>query len=562
LSQEDLEVLPLALLPTSVVSLDGVVLDDASVTLLVRTASATACCPGCGQPSHHIHSRYVRTIRDLPFQGKQAVLRLTARKFFCRNPDCPRTVFCERLPDLVPRYARSTARLTDAHRAIAFALGGEAGSRLASQLAMPTSADTLLRRIKQTMADAEPATAARVIGVDDWAIRKGQTYGTIVIDLERGKVLELLPGRDGVELKTWLGQHPKVEIVSRDRWACFADAATEAIPKARQVADRWHLLKNAREALERCLDRHTGAIRDLFAPPVSLPDPLSKPEVAPTVADAAVDQAAPAPTTATPPATSEQAPTAKQQQRLERYHEVRRRHEQGQALRQIARDMQLSWRVVRRYVFSEQCPDWRPGRAGPSQAEGYRKRIDLWLAAGHRNVAELHRQLTAEGADLRYDVLRRFVNRRLGLLGERRERSNAAPLALPPPPSARELSFAVLIRAEKRTASQQQQVARLGEVAPIAEAIGLMEAFAALVRKQTDSGLKAWQEKVMSSGCVEMQRFAEGLSRDQAAVEAALAESWSNGPVEGQVNRLKTIKRQMYGRASFELLRRRVLHTN
>jgi transposase len=117
------------------------------------------------------------TIRDLPFQGKQAVLRLTARKFFCRNPDCPRTVFCERLPDLVPRYARSTARLTDAHRAIAFALGGEAGSRLASQLAMPTSADTLLRRIKQTMPDAEPATAARVIGVDDWAIRKGQTYG-------------------------------------------------------------------------------------------------------------------------------------------------------------------------------------------------------------------------------------------------------------------------------------------------------------------------------------------------------------------------------------------------
>jgi transposase len=555
--------LPLALLPTSaVLCLDGIVLDDATVTLLLRTTSATASCPGCGVPSHHIHSRYVRTVGDLPCQAKQTVLLLTARKFFCRNPDCPRAVFCERLPDLALPYARSSSRLTEAHRAIAFALGGEAGSRLAGKLHMPTSADTLLRRIKQDTAPAQPAPAPRVIGVDDWAIRKGHSYGTIVVDLERSKVLELLPGRDGEALKTWLSEHPQVEIVSRDRWACYAEAASQAAPKAKQIADRWHLLKNAREALERCLDRHAGAIRDLFTLAVSVADPITQPEVAPTESEATPGQNALAPPTVPPPALCEQAPTAKQQQRLERYHEVRRRHEQGQTLRQIARDMQLSWRVVRRYVESDHCPDWRPGRAGPSQAEGYRERIDVWLAAGNRNVADLHRQLIAEGADLRYDVLRRFVNRRLGLLGETRQRANAAPLALPPAPSPRELSFAVLIRAEKRTASQQQQVARLGEVPAIAEAIRLMEAFAALVRKQSDSGLKSWQEKVMSSGCVEMQRFAESLARDQAAVEAALAEPWSNGAVEGAVNRLKTIKRQMYGRAGFELLRRRVLHAN
>jgi transposase len=549
-------VLPLALLPSSiVVELDGIEDDAATVTLLLRTTSATACCPGCDQPSQHVHSRYVRTIRDLPYQAKQTVLRLTARKFFCHNPDCPRSLFCERLPDLVPRYGHSSARLIDAHRDIAFSLGGEAGSRLAGKLHMPTSADTLLRRIKQDTTVAQPAPVPRVVGVDDWAIRKGRTYGTIVVDLERGKVLELLPGRDGETLKTWLSQHPQVEIVSRDRWACYADAAKEAAPKAKQIADRWHLLKNAREALERCLDRHAGAIRDLFTPVLPPPDPAAKPEVATT-------QATIEPATETSADTPQQAPTAKQQQRLERFQEVRRRHEQGQALRQIARDMQLSWRVVRRYVESDRCPDWRPGRAGPSQAEGYRERIDQWLAAGNRNVADLHRQLTAEGADLRYDVLRRLVNRRLGLLGETRQRVNAAPLALPPPPSPRELSFAVLIRAEKRTASQQQQVGRLGEGAAIAKAIGLMEAFAALVRKQSDSGLTAWQEKVNNSGCVEMRRFAEGLARDQAAVEAALAEPWSNGAVEGQVNRLKTIKRQMFGRAGFELLRRRVLHGN
>ena len=154
------------------------------------------------------------------------------------------------------------------------------------------------------------------------------------------------------------------------------------------------------------------------------------------------------------------------------------------------------------------------------------------------------------------------MNRRLVLLGERRDRANAAPPALPPPPSSRGLSFAVLARAERRTPSQRQQVARLGEVPETAEAVSLLEGFAALIRKQATSGLKAWQEKALAGGCAEMRRFAEGLSRDQAAVEAAVSGPWSSGPVEGQVNRLKTIKRQMYGRAGFQLLRRRVLHAN
>lgn len=200
--------LPLALLPASVaVSIDGVVLDGVTVTLSLRTTSATASCPLCDQPSHHVHSRYARTVRDLPSLGKRTVLLLTARKFFCRNPACPREVFCERLPDLAPAYARSSSRLTDAHRAIAFALGGEAGSRLAGTLGMPASPDTLLRRIGQTPTTDAPTP--RVLGVDDWALRKGQHYGTILVDLERERVIDLLPGRDGSALREWLQAHPR-----------------------------------------------------------------------------------------------------------------------------------------------------------------------------------------------------------------------------------------------------------------------------------------------------------------------------------------------------------------
>jgi hypothetical protein len=181
--------------------------------------------------------------------------------------DCPRRIFCEQVPGLLARHAQATTRLKVSHRAIGLALGGEPGSRLAAKLGVLISPNTLLRRVKQGSPVAAAAATPRIIGVNDWAMRKRQTFGTIIIDLEHSEVLELLPGRDGGELKTWLAKHSEVEILSRERWAAFADAATEAAPQARQVADRWHLIKNAREALERSLDRHSGRIAEAFAGP-------------------------------------------------------------------------------------------------------------------------------------------------------------------------------------------------------------------------------------------------------------------------------------------------------
>jgi len=558
--------LPL-LLPDPRLCLDQVQIAPHVVTLCLRTTASAVPCPLCSQPASQVHSHYTRSAHDLPLQGRPVVLRLCARRFFCRTVDCPRRVFCEQFPGLLAKHAQATTRLKVSHRALGLALGGEPGSRLASKLGMPTSPDTLLRRVKQDSPSNTAAPPPRIIGVDDWAMRKGQTYGTIIIDLEHSEVLELLPGRDGGELKTWLGEHPEVEVLSRDRWAAFADAATEAAPHARQVADRWHLIKNAREALERFLDRHSGRIAEAFAGP-------AQPEAA-QAADAAAVQGVPPPIPReAPPAaaltptqeptrssTPDRPVTAKQQRRLERYQEVRRRHAEGEPLRSIARTLRLSWSVVRRYARSDRCPDWRPGRTGPSQADSYRERVDAWLEAGNRNVAELHRQLQAEGSTLRYDVLRRFVTRRLAARGEQRQRVNAAQPPRASVPSAKGLSFAVIARPEKRTAKQQTEVACLHALGPeVVEAVGLVEAFAALVRKQGGTTLKDWQEKALNGGPIELRRFAEGLGRDQAAVQSALDEVWSNGPVEGHINRLKTIKRQMYGRASLPLLRARVLY--
>jgi transposase len=564
-------VLPLALLPATVaLSVDGVVLDGAAVTLLLRTTSVTASCPLCGQPSHHVHSRYNRRIHDLPYQGRQTDLLLTARRFFCHNPVCPRRLFCERLPDLAPRYAHSTARLMGGHQSIGFALGGEAGSRLASKLAMPTSPDTLLRRIKQT-ATADAPTP-RVLGVDDWAMRKGHTYGTILVDLERGRVIDLLQGRDAPALRQWLSEHPGVEVISRDRAGAYAQAASEAAPDAKQVADRWHLLKNVREMLDRFFERHRAAIQvasgALTQPlgPAAEQAPCQPGQEEPMQQLASQEgekQEAAAVTAGGGPTAAQVPPQAQQaggKQRLERYREARERHGQGQSIRRIAQEMGLSRKAVRRYLRQDHCPDWRPGQPRRTQLDRHQEWIDGQLQAGRDNATELHQELTGRGYEGGYDAVRRFVTRRLAALGKKRQRANAATCKRPPAPSARELVFGVMRQPKQRKPEEQARVGILRGISEeFREVLTLAEELAAMLRKQSATSLQQWLAKAEACASPDMKGFAQGIRQDEGAVAAAISEPWSNGPVEGQVNRLKTIKRQMYGRAGFKLLRARVL---
>ncbi len=435
----------LPLLPSDVgLRLDRVEMNDVLVTFSLSPLALTASCPGCGQQTGCVHSRYTRTARDLPIQGRPVQLLMTVRRFFCRNPDCLRRVFCEPIPQLLAKHAHSTTRLADTHRTIGLTLGAESGARLAGKLGMPVSSTTLLRRGKNGGPNTTPAP--RIVGVDDWAIRKGQRYGTIIVDLERREVLELLPGRDGSELRTWLGQHPEVEVLCRDRWAPYAETATAAAPQAQQIADRWHLLGNIREALERFLDRHVGKIKAAFTPTiVNPPDSNSDPET---------------PAEVLPPATD------KQQQRHDRWREARRRRDEGQSLRRIAREMQLSWRIVQRYLQSDQLPNWRPGRVGPSQMTNYRERIEAWLADGNDNAAALHRPLLCEDIRLSYTTVRAYVSRQLAKRGLTRQRINAARPPRSRAPSTKALSFAVITDPPRRTPTQQSQVNCLHKLSP------------------------------------------------------------------------------------------------
>jgi len=545
---------------------DLILTPDVAVASVASTAPA-ADCPRCGTPSRRLHSHYRRTVADLPCQDRMVALRLVVRRFRCSQPGCPQTVFCERLPGLLAAHARSTDRLAGAHRALGLALGGEAGSRLADRLDMPTSPDTLLRRVKHTPDEVDPPP--RYVGVDDWAMRKGQRYGTIIIDLERGRVLELLPGRDGAALKAWLKEHPGVEVITRDRWAAFAQAAAEAAPQARQVADRWHLLKNLREAVERLLARMSSEVhealreapvlagRGSLAPPPPQAD-FPPPEVAPAVAEPPG-----AVTESRPLSPRKQAQEAKRQQRIQQYERIRALHAEGLSLRKVARAAGVSVKRVIRYVRAGRCPDWNPGRQRPTQLDRFAAAVDAWITQGGRNAAELYRKLFKQGCRASYDAVRRFVSRRLGSSGRPGPRVGLLTTPVPPAPSARQLSFAVIRREADRTEEQQEQFARLQTgSAALQEGLRLALAFVALVRKTAPGTLDDWLVVTEGSGCAELRSFAASLRQDEAAVAAALTDEWSNGATEGHITRLKLLKRSMYGRASLPLLRARVRHAS
>src|SRR5580704_7396566 len=201
-----------------------------------------------------LHSRYHRTVADLPWQGMSVTLELTTRKFFCDWHTCRQRVFTERLPGTVACYARRTTRAASILEAIGLAVGARPGAHLARQLGLIATADIILRRVRQR--PLMPPRTPRILGVDDWAWKKRHTYGTLLCDLETGRIVDLLPNRSGETLATWLTAHPGIAFISRDRGGEYAVAATRAAPHAIQIADRFHLLMNLTDAMTRVLTHH------------------------------------------------------------------------------------------------------------------------------------------------------------------------------------------------------------------------------------------------------------------------------------------------------------------
>lgn len=410
----------------------------------------------------------------------------------------------------------------------------------------------MLRRIHQL--PIPPITTPIAVGIDEWAWRKRTAYGCIVVDLHTNRVLDLLPDQAQSTIVAWLRQYPSIQLVSRDRGGGFAAAITAALPTATQVVDRWHLIKNYGEALEAALLSKRAVLRAACAPPeAAVAVPLVDPFVGALTR------------------TGRHGPDAPMLEaaiavRRERHAVLCALHAQIHALRatgadivSIAKMVSTNRSTVYRYLAMDSPPDWvQPLRR--TTLDPYKEFLLQQWSAGCESPRQLWRMIRAQGFTGAEVAVRRY----LALMGcqKTKPRTIIHPthaLSNGRIPSAGQTAQWVLLAPARRTASQQAFLDAVAAADPdCATLITLSEQFLAMIRAHEAAALTAWITAAIST-TGHIQRFAQRLRQDEAAVRAGIAGPWSNGPVEGQIHRLKLLKRQAYGRASLALLRIRLI---
>ena len=527
------------------------IMGEQGITLVAIMTSPKAACPDCHQLASHIHSDYVRTLADVPWATTPIELRLTVRRFFCTTCTCGRQTFTERLPTIAPLYARTTARLTGRQADTGLALGGAVGARHLTRHGLPVNRSTLLRRVRGLHLPEGPAP--EVVGIDDWAWRKGHRYGTIVVDLERGCPIDVLEDRLAETVAAWLQAHPEVTIVARDRAEAYASGIRQGAPDATQVADRFHLFQNLAEALQEVFTAHSQDLAALNEAqrrePVTLEDGTVAVPIAPSVRAPAVQDLA----------------EQRRAQRLANYEQVWSLRHKGWTAQALADQVGISGRTVCRFLRTSPFPERHPRRQlsltllAPFQAHVLKR----WNE-GCRNAAQLCREITLQGFRGQYATVARYASRlrvAQGAVPKADQPDHPPPVVeVAKPLTPRGATWLVMRREENLDDEESQQLAQLHEQeGEIAAAIALTTDFSDLVRQRQPEGLDSWLERAATSCITAFERLARGLRDDYEAVKAGLTLPWSTGPVEGQINRLKMLKRQMYSRANIDLLRQRVL---
>lgn len=558
-----------ALLPASShISIDGIRIEPTFVEVRAHANATSRVCPTCLEISSRVHSRYERTVRALPWRGTPVKIRFLARRFFCDNPVCDRLIFSEQLEELVVRRGQSTPRFNRKLLDIGLEAGGEPGARLSIKLGIPTSGPTILRRLRGTSLPAEEKPS--VIGVDDFALKRGQVYGTLFVDHHSHRVIDIIPDRSSESTAAWLRRHESIRIVTRDRSALYAKGIRNAQPDAVQVADRWHLLHNAREALIDQLDRdyrevtaaHAEASNEM-ASKASASDVSSEP---PASIDSSKARAIDTPVELTvqrsTPTKAQLDSQVRRERRLERYHKIIGLRQQGAGIRAIARALGVSRNTVQKFIRAASFPE-HSKRCTRKGVDPFVKQIRAWWDAGIHNAREIHRRAKELGFVGSWFCIRRLVapwrDPRLACSGPRSSVRVKAPLLSRF--NSNRLSW-LLIRDEIDRAEDESLLLTklLFRSASIATATRLCREFGTIVRSRDETKMRDWIRNAMAQvDSPAMASFATGLRQTQEEVCNAMTHHWSNGRAEGHVNRIKMIKRKMYGRANFDLLRIRVL---
>ncbi len=488
---------------------------------LIVTASARnrqAVCPSCSSRASRVHSRYIRGVTDLPAAGRVVRLRLVTRRFRCDVGTCRRKIFAERFGDTVPERARRTGRMECIVHYLGLALGGRPAASFAERLMMPVSNDTLLRVVRRRAQQRDDPL--RAVGIDDFAFRRNHCYGSIICDLERRQIVKILPDREIATVAAWLADHPEIRIVSRDRGGGYGEAAALALPEVVQVADRWHLMENASAAFLATVRKSMKPIRAALGATTIDPKLLTSAE------------------------------------RIQ-YEGYLRREEMngvvaslaasGITIKEIVRQTGRSRKLVRQIVRGERTDLFRTRQGSLDPHLPY---LDAQWEAGCRNGAELWRRLRSQGFRGSLRVVGEWATRR-----RRSEQISGSELRRTP--SARAIARLMTLKRDHLTKTETVTVAAIEAGVPnLAKARELIDRFHAMIRSREVGDLSSWIHDAEGSL---LASFARGIRKDVSAVQGAITEPWSNGQTEGQVNKLKLVKRQMYGRAKLDLLEARLL---
>jgi transposase len=515
--------------------LDSIEVHEQTVIVYLHATSPTAACSQCGTAGSRVHSRYERTIADLAFGGRNLVLRLLVRKWICPEASCSRHIFAECFPEVVQRYARMTDRLIKALQAVGAITNGADAAQIASSFGVHTTAKTIIRRVLQLPLPSEGSV--HKVGIDEWAWKKGHRYGTILVDLEKRRVVQLLADRSVETSKAWLRKHPEIDLVSRDRGKIFREAATEGVPQAKQAVDRFHLQKNFAEALEKFFRKQERALKK--------------------ATQRSTGKTRSAEETAVPEKVARER-RARHRQRVSMHKRIWKLYRQGCHKEQIAQLVGVSSRRVYRALEQETPPPPRRRSRSSSIVDPYLSYLTSRWNQGCHNVTQLYEEIVAQG----YTGTQRTLQMRLRPFRQKVARPVSKQTVIwDKPPSPRGVAL-MMVRPEQRRTREQtaylEQLIQSNE--PVAVVFKLAQDFARLLRKREGQvRLEQWKDSVRTSGIAELIAFVDGLADDGEAVANGCTLTWSNGMTEGFGNLVKWIKRSSYGQAGFPLLQRRVL---
>ena len=537
---------------------DYEVVGNGHLRIRARSICEESQCPKCGNESRRVHSRYKRRLQDIPLGEYEVELELRVRRYFCDNEECSRRIYAERLPEVVAPSARRTARLEEKLGRIGIALGGAAGERLSRDLGYGISDSTLLYLVAKLPLPEKKDFS--VVGVDDFAFRKGTRYGTILVDLEAGEVIDLLADRESETLATWLKERPGIEVLSRDRSRMYRKGMNEGAKDAVQVVDRFHLMQSLEEVLEQSLRRDKGTLmsvewarREEVARELGLEGEIEGGAF--VVAEGAM-----------PSVVAARASAAKRAERRKQYERVARLKKRGRSMRAISRSVGVSVRTVHRWLKSEGYPErQRRSDRGQSIVDEYKSYLVDRYNGGERSIKRLYEEIKAQGYEGSYMTVTYYMKRVVNAEGEipglrpSGRRLKVVDLGVPRLTVKRVASVVMQVPDERKAEEAELLRGLRKRESEAGGSIRLVEQFIRMVRQRGGHLLDSWLIEVEQSGIRPLVQFAKGIREDYEAIRAALTLEVSNGPVEGQINRLKMIKRQMYGRAGLDLLRRRVI---